>query len=265
MTNRLNERQWGIISTVVFHVLIFLFFIAVQVAPQEEPEEFVELTLASTTLRRAERYSPPQPQPASPPPAQTQQAIRSQPRDVVKMPEREMTEKAPPEIKEAPRERVFMEENPARLSEDRVRTTEPPREESQVDLRDRYIGRREDAPAPNQVTGARTGPSPETSEVGEGLSPAQSFSIEWVGGNREKLWGDLPSYPKGLNKAATIRVRFFVNPDGTVGQTIILQKGDPRLESITTQALKTWRFNRLEDNAPQVQQQGIATFIFRVE
>ena len=265
MTNRLSERRWGIISTIVFHVFIFILFMVIQVASQAQPEEFVELEFAAMSLRRSERYSPPPPQPRSNPPAQAQEANRSQPREVVKIPERQMTEKAPPEIQDPPKERVFMDENPARLSEDRVRSTEPPREESQVDIRDRYIGRREDTPTPNQVTGARPGVRPETSDIGEGLSPAQSFSIEWVGGNREKIWGELPTYPKGLNKAATIRVRVFVNPDGTVGNTIILQKGDPRLEAVTLQALKTWRFNKLDENAPQIQQQGIATFIFRVE
>lgn len=265
MTNRWSERRWGIISAIVFHVFIFFLFLAIQVATQAEQEEFVELEFASMSLRPSERYSPPPPQARTNPPAEMREANRSQPRELVRIPERQMTEKAPPEIQEPPKERVFMEENPARLSEDRVRTNEPPREDSQVNLRDRYIGRREDSPAPNQVIGARPGAPSKTSEVGEGLSPAQSFSIEWVGGNREKIWGELPTYPKGLNKAATIRVQVFVNPDGTVGRTIILQKGDPRLEAVTLQALKTWRFNTLDQNAPQIQQQGIATFIFMVE
>ena len=176
-----------------------------------------------------------------------------------------MLEKEPAVIEPPPRERVYMEQDPARLSNEQRITSEPEREDSKPDLRERYIGRREDAPNPAITTGQRPLRGPESSEAGEGTSPARSFSIEWTGGDREKLRGDLPSYPQGLNKSAIIGIRFFVLPDGTVGRMIPLQKGVAALESLTLQALKNWRFNPLPSNAPQIQQQGIVNFIFRVE
>lgn len=233
------------------------------------PPEFVELTLASAFTTPSERYSPP-PLPArsSPPPVSTvtKQNQKDQAREVVKLPQRRMLEQEKTEVQPPPKERIYVEENPSRLGTQRdAIVSEPQREEIKPNLRERYIGKREDIQGPQTTTGDRPSLSQQPSQYGEGLAPAQSYSIEWSGGNREKIRGDLPLFPTGVNKSATIRIRFFVLPDGSIGQMIPLQKGEATFESVSLKALKTWQFNKLEADAPQIPQQGVVTFIFRVE
>jgi len=265
MINDNPEKRWGLISTFIIHFIMMLIFLVMQVNPNVPEEEYVELAFSVASVR-AERYSPPPPPPRVNPPTQTTNAKNSKPREIVKLPQRKMIEEEAPVLKPPPRERVYVEKDPARLSERELPTPEQPaREENKVDLKDRYIGNREDIPSPVSATDTRPGQVNNNRETGEGLSPVQSFSIEWTSGNRERLRGSLPTYPSGLNKSVTIRIRLFVLPDGTIGQMIPLQKGDARLESVALQALQTWRVNKLESNAPQVPQQGIVTFIFRVE
>jgi TonB family protein len=77
--------------------------------------------------------------------------------------------------------------------------------------------------------------------------------IEWGGGgNRVVLQKHLPKFPKGVKTSATIKIRFTVLPDGTVGKIIPLQKADPRLERAAMDALRKWRFNPLNDDTEMV-------------
>lgn len=48
-----------------------------------------------------------------------------------------------------------------------------------------------------------------------------------------------------LDVEVTIRLQFWVLPDGTVGEVIPLQRGDVRLERAAIQYLKSWRFTPL--------------------
>jgi TonB family protein len=77
--------------------------------------------------------------------------------------------------------------------------------------------------------------------------------IEWGGGgNRVVLQKHLPKFPDGVRTSATIKIRFTVLPDGTVGKIIPLQKADPRLERAAMDALRKWRFNALNDDREMV-------------
>ncbi len=77
--------------------------------------------------------------------------------------------------------------------------------------------------------------------------------IEWGGGgNRIVVSKHLPKFPRGVNTAAQIKLRFEVMPDGTVRKIIPLQKADPELEAAAINALKKWRFNKLESDVVMV-------------
>ena len=105
----------------------------------------------------------------------------------------------------------------------------------------------------------------DAKDAGMNVSAVQSYTIDWVGGTREKLRGNLPAYPPGVNKTAVIMLRFKVFPDGTVGEILPLQKGDTVLENAAINMLKEWQFNALEENAPKEMQEGKITFIYRLE
>ncbi|HKJ66910.1 MAG TPA: energy transducer TonB [bacterium] len=126
---------------------------------------------------------------------------------------------------------------------------------------DRSSGERLTA-SPQQMAMDSRGISP-TTEVG---APAetQPFSIEGQAAERSILNKVIPEYPAGVDKEATIRIRFTVLPDGRVGQMIPIQKDYPRLEEITIRALKQWRFNPLPSGAEQSTVQGIITFRYEL-
>ena len=104
----------------------------------------------------------------------------------------------------------------------------------------------------------------EISDIGDGIVKSSSYSIEWIGGTREKVIGELPAFPDGVNEDRIIRLRFKVRPDGTVAEAIPLQKGSTILENTSVTTLKQWHFNSLESAAPQVLQEGTITFIYRL-
>lgn len=79
--------------------------------------------------------------------------------------------------------------------------------------------------------------------TGKGLGTGFG-DIEWGGGgNRVVLHKPLPRFPSGVNTNASLKFKFTVLADGTVGRIIPLQKADPRLEQAGLEALRQWRFN----------------------
>ena len=99
---------------------------------------------------------------------------------------------------------------------------------------------------------------------GSGKGSGLGFGdIEWGGGgNRVVLHKPLPKFPSGVNTNATLKFKFTVLPDGTVGRIIPLQKADPVLETAALNALRQWRFNALNKD---VVMEGIIplTFVLR--
>ncbi|MDQ1265474.1 MAG: hypothetical protein QG635_624 [Bacteroidota bacterium] len=122
----------------------------------------------------------------------------------------------------------------------------------------------------DQGSSSRNVGSPNGSADGTGLGDKGSGAgkglgfgdIEWGGGgNRVVLQKKLPKFPQGVNTSAQIRIKFIVQQDGTVSSMVPLQKGDPTLEKAAMDALKQWRFNKLEKNIEMV---GIITFTFKL-
>lgn len=97
-------------------------------------------------------------------------------------------------------------------------------------------------------------------------TPSSSASVTWESGvARSRTAGGMPVFPPGVDRSAQIRIRFRVRPDGTIDETTILQKGEPRLEQAALAALRGWRFNALSRSAPQGNQQGTVTFYFKLK
>ncbi|TAE27287.1 MAG: TonB family protein [Candidatus Kapaibacterium sp.] len=98
---------------------------------------------------------------------------------------------------------------------------------------------------------------------GSGAGRGQGYGLEWGGGgNRVVLHKELPKYPPGMNTSTQIKIRFTVNPNGTVGMILPMQKGDPLLERAAIEALRRWQFNPLQETKEMV---GFITFTFRVQ
>jgi len=102
--------------------------------------------------------------------------------------------------------------------------------------------------------------------VGEKIASEEMFTIKWEGGpTRVKTSGRLPEFPRSVNRAVKIRLAFTVAPDGSVVSITPQTKGEPELEKVSVDALRTWRFNPLPQGAARQNQNGVITFVFELK
>ena len=98
------------------------------------------------------------------------------------------------------------------------------------------------------------------------INVERDFEIDWQGEIKREIYQKrLPEFPPDVQREATIKIQFTVLPNGLVGSAVLLQKGDTKLENLTLEAFKTWRFNPLPDYVEQVPQTGIITFHFKLK
>lgn len=119
---------------------------------------------------------------------------------------------------------------------------------------------REGAESSGDVRGVR---GRVDADQGTGIDPVRSapYQLEWEGNiQRSPLVQPLPNYQ--VEVEAVITVRFEVRPDGTVGRIQPIRRSNPELEAEITRTLRSWRFSRLPNNAPQESQFGVITFRF---
>ncbi len=259
----MNEKREyrGYAASVLLHILTGLLFLGINMDLSPLMPEFFEVTFTTVTAGNAVDQVRRQPPPRVKRTAAKETAAPKV-KEVVELPKRTMKDPAEPDISVAQKEKISIKNAPARIGEKIEIAGEPEREN--LENISNIFSENE-----NDIEHIRITQSADVEDVtnnnGANISPYQSFSIEWVGNPREKLRGGLPKYPKGLNKTATIRLRFKVFPTGAIGDIIPLQKGDTILENIAIHALKKWQFNALETAAPQETQEGIIVFIFKLE
>jgi hypothetical protein len=95
---------------------------------------------------------------------------------------------------------------------------------------------------------------------------AVEYSIAWSGGAlRRKVYGNLPSYPEGVNVKAQVKIQAVILPDGTVGKCIPLLTTDRRLVNAALSEVRTWKFAPLKKRYRQANQKCVVTFNFRLE
>ncbi len=94
--------------------------------------------------------------------------------------------------------------------------------------------------------------------------PFRNAPIAGPAGRRRILFRPPPPRLDVLEGSEDIVLRFWVLPDGTVGRVIPERKGNARLEGISTNHLKQWRFSPLGQSIPQREEWGLVAFRFRV-
>ncbi len=98
---------------------------------------------------------------------------------------------------------------------------------------------------------------------GDGLG--DGFGIDW-GGRIRKIYNYIiPKYPEGVYKEIDVKLRFSILADGSVGNITVLKKADSRLEQVSIEALKLWRFEPISGTQPKTSQAVVITFPFRLE
>ncbi len=98
----------------------------------------------------------------------------------------------------------------------------------------------------------------ETSEEG----PASAVIEGLTASMRQVISKPLHLPEIDLDVEVTIRLQFWVLPDGSVGEVIPLQRGDVRLERAAIQYLKSWRFTPLSSGNQPVW--GIIPITYRL-
>ena len=261
----MNEKRGyrGYIVSSVFHIFLALVFLKIGIDLSPQLPEFFELTFTTVTAGETEGkvYTPPPPRTSKPTGVQTT-SIKM--KEVVELPQRRTVDIEVPEIPVAEKEKIFANESPMRLG-DKIEIGGEPERETPENILSLLGEGAEDFDIEKMSITEKFQADTISRETGMNVSSVKSYMIEWVGGQREKLRGNLPVYPQGINKTAVIRLRFEVFPNGTVGEILPLRKGNTILENIAINSLKEWQFNSFEEEAPRVIQEGIITFIYKLE
>lgn len=95
-------------------------------------------------------------------------------------------------------------------------------------------------------------------------SAAASFGLSGpVARTRRVLYR--PPLPKiSLTRDVSVKLRFWVRPDGSISRVETLKIGDLELVSAAEKYLQQWRFSILPAELPQKEQWGMVTVVFRV-
>ncbi len=91
------------------------------------------------------------------------------------------------------------------------------------------------------------------------------FEIDFQGKRKRGVYNYLiPTYPTGVDKEVDLVFQVTIAPDGTVQRVFPLMKADTRLEVATIDALNKWRFEPLPQSMPQLPQEAIVIFPYRL-
>lgn len=89
-------------------------------------------------------------------------------------------------------------------------------------------------------------------KIGTGRGAGLGYGkIDWGGGGNRivSYKPPKPKFPDGVNiRKARIRIKFWVDANGSVIRAIALQKADPRLDRLALGYIKRFKFNPLEDD-----------------
>lgn len=250
-----------------FHIILALFLLIIGTGFDFDSTEFAEVAFVSSTSPvRAKPVERMPSQPAAPKETQPEPSAESA---GSKTAEPTTTKREPVQL---PKRRMLEQEEPEPLPRESEKLAPSSDRTGTVAKRDvinegHYEGRNVEGRVPGEKVTAGTSSIPQggkemapSGDIG-GPTTAQPFFIEGDAAQRKIQKKVIPEYPSGLQKEATVKIRFTVLPDGRVGEMIpLLKGGDATLEQITMNALRQWRFNPLSPSAPQVNVQGIITF-----
>lgn len=250
------------------HLILALLLILWKINFDFNPPEYSEVAFIASTeqVQPAKTKETVTPQPSRAAPKREtptpKEATTETPENAVPvdLPKRRMAEEESPEIAERKADKLAPAQQGEKL---------PVRRETQSEQRveaptTRSTGEKISPGAQNlALSGAKTSPTSEN--LSGGTAQMQPYTIEGEAADRTVLKKVIPDYPENLQKEAVVKIRFTVLPDGRVGQMIPVQKDDPRLENITMEALRQWRFNPLSQSTEQRSVKGVITFRYELK
>lgn len=251
-----NKRAYS--YSIVIHGALVLLMLNIKVLVEVEVPKFYELNLGGVSRDRVEQIMD-----------QTRRAAEAErlkeqgmtPGERVEVPTRKMIEIEEPTISVPNEQRITPNEITRNAQRQSFEIAAPALD---VPLSDKSIftmDRKESFEGTKITVGEEPGTGMETGTIGD-----EPFIIEGEIKGREIISNPLPEYPAGLNKNASIKIRFNVLPDGSVSSSgmVPVRKEDAVLEDLTMKTLKLWRFSPLPKGDTRTQT-GIITFIYKVE
>jgi len=249
-----RKNTWIAISlSLIFHIFLLLAFVLLKVKWYELPT-FTEITFITTEMDQSSLDS--ELQPIEPPVSINAKDKNEQ--QVVKLPLRKMLEPEPPQL------RVFDQKNKLD-SKDEPTIIKEKNLVNHHKLSDYLstspsITQKETAPL-NKIFLQNDKPIPSGAPIRLNDSGSSlPYAIEGAVAQRSVVYKIIPDYPENLQKEAVIKIRFTVLPDGKVGEMIPIIRADAKLEKITLDALRQWRFNPLPKNQSPRTETGVITF-----
>jgi len=257
-----DEKVVSILATVLIHGLLLLLFVLVHINYSPAVSEFVEVSFASpageSELPRESSLEPVglQQEETAPLPesAPRFQEIELPERRQLALDEEKIVEEVQPEV-EKKLEGIPIPTKPTdlKLPAKKATISESPFRKKEKQITANLFKK----DAERVIANSRSNVSVPTPE---------SFEIDWEGDIKREIYHKkLPEFPPDVQREATIKIKFTVLPNGLIGSTFLLQKGDTRLENLTLEAFRTWRFNPLPAYVEQKEQTGIITFHFKLK
>ena len=247
-----RETQIGIIASVAFHALLAALLIKVVVEVYVEPPSFTTVSLGQVPADRILDMLGGWPE-------QGGSEGRSSPAERAQVPERRMTEIEEPTISVSREEKLAAEAARTVQGEKRAQiVARAPMDRqgvpiSSTERKATFEGRR---------IHVESVPGQGTDAEGIGAEVQTAFKIEGEVKGRKILYKALPKYPEDLQKEVDITISFSVLPSGRVSIMRPVKKGDTRLENLSMEALKIWKFNILPEDVVQT---GKITFMYRLK
>ena len=253
-TRRLSSAA---MASLVLHGLLGFLMLKIYVEVRPKAPEFVELRLGQVAVSGLADFV----EPIASRSIETLPPTEAGSSERVEIPRRRMIEIEEPAISVSEEERMARQRWASEGDEKRALVPEKKRI---------YLRKEEVLPTMGEKKrfdrkmdiGIAPGSGVETAQVGADVEAA--FTIEGEVKSRKILSKVLPD-PSQVHREAVIRIWFTVRPDGTVGESKPVRKGDTQLENLAIAALKQWRFNALDEDQEQVIQTGEITFTYTLK
>jgi TonB family protein len=267
-----NEDRFALAVTGGVHVVLFVVFllytfsINTNVRPSFIEVEFGEFQSGTPTEyaeQQAEQVAtrpdpsetqPENPEPEKPDPVEEQESTTEETTKPVDVPDQ--TEEVQEEELETPETDKVDPQNQTSTEEQQEVTVPPKTEQDEV--------QQEGAETSGDQEG-NTGEVNADQGTGNQQEKSAPYELQWEGDiERNPMVQPLPD--NTANTEGTVRIRFEVKPDGSIGRIIpLIKSGNPELEREVMSTLRSWRFSRLPSGVPQQSQWGVITFRFVFE
>ncbi|MHB9030659.1 MAG: energy transducer TonB [Candidatus Latescibacterota bacterium] len=259
--NRISYNRQAYLVSFLFHAVLLLLLLAVPVYFEiEERPVFYELNLGTISQQRMEQIL------GEARRTETAARLRREgmsPRERLEVPKRRMVELEEPSITVTEPQKLESDDIVQKAERQKMEIESPRPEVPLADKEIFSMDRKETYEGSKISVGDTPGTGIEAGTIGREM--AKSFEIEGEIKGRELIFNPLPAYPEGLNKNATIRISFSVQPDGNIAPAGMapVRKENAVLEELTMNVLKRWRFTPLPAGDTR-NQKGMITFYYKV-